>query len=570
MEQLKRLLANISPGRRILILAAALGVAGALVAFTRWRTERDFRPLYTNLAAEDASAVLTRLRESVTEYRLDASGTTILVPSARVAELRLQMAGAGLPRTGRAGFELFDKTNFGVTDFAERINYRRALEGELERSIMSLAEVELARVHLTFPKDSVFVESREPAKASVMVKLRLGAKLSPANVNAVCHLVASAVEGLVPEGVSVLDMSGNLLSRPRRPASDNEPSEAALEYRHQMEKDLVAKINTTLDPLLGPEKYRAGISVECDFSGGEQSEETFDPAKSVMTTSQKTEDLAGVPLSTGVPGTASNLPRPTSRPGSGGSGTTRRTENISYQSSRIVRRTKLPQGTLRRMSVAILLDQAVRWEGVGAKARKIIEPPPAERIKIIRDLAAAATGLSVERGDQIIVETLPFEATLLAAPPPGPVPTAPAAPTPLVPLIEQMVRERPLAVAGAAAALLLLFILIVVILITRRRRKRARAAVSVQAEVSAHKSPAEIEAAGAAVLEQAGQELETKLAEQEALKRKMEAEALSALKLPAITSKKGEVLARHLVESSKKDPVTVAQILRTWIADRDR
>jgi flagellar M-ring protein FliF len=487
-----------------------------------------------------------------------------------VAELRLQMAGAGLPRTGRAGFELFDKTNFGVTDFAEHINYRRALEGELERSIMSLAEVELARVHLTFPKDSVFLESREAAKASVMVKLRLGSKLSPANVNAVCHLVASAVEGLVPEGVSVLDMSGNLLSRPRRAASDNEPSEAALEYRHQVEKDLVAKINATLDPLLGPEKYRAGISVECDFSGGEQSEETFDPAKSVMTTSQKTEDVAGVPLASGVPGTASNLPRPTSRPGSSGSGTTRRTENISYQSSRIVRRTRLPQGTVRRMSVAILLDQAVRWEGSGAKAKKIIEPPPSERIKIIRDLAAAATGLSVERGDQIIVETLPFEATLLAAPPPGMSPAAPAAPTSLLPLIEQMVRERPLVAAGVASGALLLFILMMAIVILRRKRKKARAVVAHQAELATPKSAAEIEASGNAALDQAGQELETKLAEQEALKHKLEAEALSALKLPAVTSKKGEVLAKHLVETSKKDPAAVAQILRTWIADRDR
>ncbi len=135
------------------------------------------------MSPEDAAAVVQKLRESGTEFRLAENGTGVLVPSARVAELRLQMAGAGLPKTGRVGFELFDKTNFGATDFAEHINYRRAVEGELERSVMALAEVEQARVHVTFPKDSVFLESRQPAKASIMVKLRPGAKLAPANVH---------------------------------------------------------------------------------------------------------------------------------------------------------------------------------------------------------------------------------------------------------------------------------------------------------------------------------------------------------------------------------------------------
>ena len=141
----------------------------------------------------------------------------MLVPSAKLAELRLGMAAAGLPKTGRIGFELFDKMNLGATEFTEHINYRRALEGELERSVMSLAEVEQARVHLTFPKDSVFLEAQQPAKASVLVKTRPGARLAPQNVVAIYHLVASAVEGLAPDAVSVLDMNGNLLSRPRAP-----------------------------------------------------------------------------------------------------------------------------------------------------------------------------------------------------------------------------------------------------------------------------------------------------------------------------------------------------------------
>ncbi len=218
-----------------------------------------------------------------------------MVPEARVAELRLEMAGLGLPKTGRIGFEIFDKTNFGITDFAEHVNYRRAVEGELERSVMALAAVQQARVHVTLPKESVFTDSRESAKASVLVGLRPGARLSAQNVVAIINLVSSAVEGLTPESISVVDMNGNLLSRPRRDGLPDgaQISEAALEYKQAIEHDLVVKINNTLDPLLGADKFRTGVSADVDMSSGEQSEETFDPSKSVMVSSQKTEDSSG-------------------------------------------------------------------------------------------------------------------------------------------------------------------------------------------------------------------------------------------------------------------------------------
>jgi flagellar M-ring protein FliF len=567
MDQIKKLIASLSLRQRIYIAAATVLVIAALVAFTNWRRERDFRPLYSAMSPEDAAAVVQKLHESGTEYRLAENGTGILVPSARVAELRLQMAGAGLPKTGRVGFELFDKTNFGATDFAEQVNYHRAVEGELERSVMALAEVEQARVHVTFPKDSVFLESRQPAKASIMVKLRPGAKLSPANVTAVCHLVASAVEGLSPESISLLDMDGNLLSRPRRDTTDGEqPSEAALEYRKQIEKDLVMKINSTLDPLLGPEKFRAGVSVECDFAGGEQSEETFDPSRSVMVSSEKTEDVNGTSLASGVPGTASALPRPTSRPGASGAGATRRTESIAYQTSRLVRKTRLPQGALKRMSVAVLLDQNVHWEGAGEQAKRIIEPPSPERIKAIRDLVAAATGLIPDRGDQLIVESLPFESTLSAGRPASPPPAVrPAAPFALTKWIEQLVRRKDLALSAAAAGAVLLVLLAVAYLAfqTKRKRQRVELAASVEGgqQVPELASPEDVE--------NAEQQLEAKLAEQQALKHRMELEALRSIKLPAVATKKAEVLAKHLVETAKKDPVATAQILRTWLYDMD-
>lgn len=564
MDQLKKLLASLSLRQRISIVVAALVVGACLWGFAAWRTERDFRPLYSGLSAEDAGAVVQKLRESGAGFRLAENGSVILVPSARVAELRLQMASAGLPRSGRVGFELFDKANFGVTDFAEHINYRRAVEGELERSVMALAEVEQARVHVTFPKDSVFLETRQPAKASVMVRLKAGARLSPQNVLAVTHLVASAVEGLAPEAVSVLDMRGNLLNRPRRPASlEGEPaSDALLEYRQQVERDLLAKINSTLEPLLGAEKFRAGVSVECDFSGGEQSEETFDPARSVMTSSQKTEDASGASAASGTPGTASNLPRPTSRPGASGLGMTRRTENIAYQSSRTVRRLRMPQGTLKRISAAVLVDHAVRWEGTGSQVKRMLVAPSAERLKVIRDLAAAATGLLPERGDQLIVESLPFESTLTQEPPLAAPPGAPQPASGPPPKMQQLLRQlNPLVLGATAASVLVLALGLWWFL----RKRRKREPVVLQAAL-----PPGAPGARALPASQASQQLESRLAERVALRDRQELEALNAIQLPQVSTKKVEVLTKHLVETVKKDPVSTAQVLRTWLRDQER
>src|SRR4051794_27823649 len=394
IEVMSKILANLSTRQRITILLVVIAVVGGMYSLVQWKKEADFRPLFTGLSPEDAAGIVQKLKESGAEYRLPEGGGSVLVPSSRLADLRLTMAGIGLPKSGRIGFELFDKVNLGATEFTEHINYRRALEGELERTVMALAEVEQARVHVTFPKESVFLESQQPAKASVLVRIRPGARLSPQNVVAITHLMGSAVEGLSPEAVSVLDMNGNLLNRPKPPGAldGSEPSAATLDYRHQVESDLLGKIGATLSPLLGPAKFRAGVSVECDFTGGEQSEEIFDPARSVMISSQRTEDSTGAALSNGVPGTASTLPRPTSRPNGGNNKTARMTENIAYQSSRTVKRTNLPAGMLRKMSLSVLVDQDVTWEKDKSGFRRVLVPPSAEKLKVIHDLVAGITG----------------------------------------------------------------------------------------------------------------------------------------------------------------------------------
>lgn len=559
------ILAKLSIRQRITIATVALVVGAGIYSLVHWRQEADFKPLFTGLAPEDAAAIVQKLKETGIDYRLPEGGGAVLAPSAHLAELRLSLAAAGLPKTGRIGFELFDKANLGATEFTEHINYRRALEGELERSVGALAEVEQARVHLTFPKDSVFLDAQQPAKASVLIKTRPGAHLSAQNVLAINHLMASAVEGLSPDAVSVLDMNGNLLGRPKAavPLDGSEPSEAVLEYRHHVEADLLSKINATLDPLLGANRFRAGVSVECDFSGGDQSEEIFDPAHSVMVTSQRTEDGTSTGTASGVPGTAATLPRPTSRPANGSKGVTRMTENISYQSSRTVKRTRLPAGSVRRMSLAILVDQDVTWQQDKKSFVRVLVPPTPEKLKVIHDLVAGITGFTAERGDQLVIETLPFETTLQLEPPQQP--AAPVAGKPTAPKAGPLqLDQRTLMIAGGAVGAVVL-LLIVAKLFRRKGKKRGEVTVRTALPAGEGAPGTELEAGGPDIENQ----IESKLAERDALQRKIEAQALSSLKLSPVITKTAEVLAKHLREKIKQEPDVSAQILRTWIREEE-
>ncbi len=503
MDQLRRLFLSLSVRQTITLAAAAAAVAGGLVYFQRWNNERSFHPIYSGLAAEDASGVVAKLREGGVEYRLTSDGGTVLVRSDKIADLRLLLASAGLPKSGRIGFELFDKTNFGATDFVEQVNYHRALEGELERSVMSIAEVERARVHITRPKQSVFLESRQPAKASVLLKLRLGARLAPANVLSIAHLVASAVEGLAPERVSIMDMRGNLLSRPRPQLNSDgsEPSGAMIEYRQSIERDLLAKISNTVEPLLGSDKFRAGVSVECDFTSGEKSEETFDPERSEMAWS-------------------------------------RRTGNISYQASRTVRHTKLPQGSVQRISVSLLVDHAVRFEGEDARQKRIVEPIPAERLKAIKDLVAGAVGLKPDRGDQIVVESLLFESTATWAPSfASPVTAAPVATLAAPKWLSDAIGRKDYVILGALAGRVLAVAIatFTLILMVRGRKKKIAVSVAMQPAI-----------AGAAPA--AGNE--------NALLEKAEAtlDLPESLTEPLAATRKGQLLSQHLNGKAAENP----------------
>jgi flagellar M-ring protein FliF len=580
MDQFKKLLGALTPRQLATIAIVAIAVAGGVIGFSRWQRESGMRPLYTGLAPEDANAIVQKLHEGGVDYRISDNGTALLAPEDKVPELRLEMAGLGLPKTGRIGFEIFDKTNFGITDFAEHVNYRRALEGELERSIMAISDVRQARVHVTLPKDSVFTDAREPAKASVLVGLRAGTRLSSSNVIAITNLVSSAVEGLAPESVSVVDMSGNLLNRPRRESLGDatQISDSALEYRQALEHDLAAKINSTLEPLLGADKFRTGVSADIDMTSGEQSEETFDPAKSVMTSSQKVEDSSATTrVSPGIPGTAANLPpqqtvasnapqqqppaatqpgqagaakpdsaKPDSttsaRTGGNSTSSSRRSESITYQTSRVTKHLKLPQGSVKRLSIAVLVDQGYRMEGQGAQAHRVVIPPDAEKLKAIQTLVGTLVGLDSTRGDQLTVEALPFDNSLNLEPGSTGAPGPEKKPEPFS--IEAL-KKNPVQLWGTVGGVAVVIAMVGFVL---SRNRKQRAAVEAREALPAMETYASLQPTSSAAPPAAAQAIgETP-------------------RLPALMPSRTEVLLTQLQENSRNNPELWADVLRGWLA----
>jgi flagellar M-ring protein FliF len=558
MDQLKKLFGSLSRQQLITIAVVVTLVGAGLATFIHWNKERGFKPLFTGMSSEDAAAIVQKLKESGAEFRIGANGSSVSVPEARVDELRLEMSGAGLPKTGRVGFELFDKNNLGITDFTEHVNYRRALEGELERSIKTVTSIEQARVHLSFPKESVFLDFREPAKASVLVSTRRGANLTSQNVQAISNLVASAVEGLTPDAVSILDMQGNLLNRPRKHSADgNEPSEASLDYKHQIEKDLVAKVESTLQPLLGEGHFRVGVSADCDFSTSEQSEELVDPTKSVMLSSQKSEDVvgsAGQPSS--VPGTASNLPRTVPRAVGAGSNSSRRTESTSFETSKTIRHIKTPQGVVRRISASLLLDQDVRWEGSGNKMKRVLLPPSAEKLKAINEVVAGVLGIQTERGDRLVIESLPFEQTLLAENTPDVLLQDRRPGSAPKDQFNNLLRDKRVLI-GAGAGGVLIVSALAFLFLRMRKKKQAGAAAVIQAQLAA------AEAGDSATLTGMGSENVLTAGSE---RGDLEGADFPKLHLPA-KSKRFEELRSHIRESVNREPQLAADVLRDWLSE---
>ena len=286
------MLSKFSINQRMIILVALAGSIAGLIAVALWTQQPDMQVLFTNLNPEDAAGIVDKLKETKVPYETTGGGATILVPSAQVHELRLQLATQGLPHGGGVGFEIFDRSSIGMSDFVQKLNYRRALQGELARTIAQMPEIERARVHLATPERRLFSNDENRARASVVVSLRNGQALAKTQVNGIVHLVSSSVEGLQVKDVTVVDGHGRLLSSAAGSDDAAGLTGSQLEYQRTVEKDIETRIQTMLERIVGVNKAVVRVSSILDFRKVETTEEKYDPNSQVVRSEQRGQEKA--------------------------------------------------------------------------------------------------------------------------------------------------------------------------------------------------------------------------------------------------------------------------------------
>ncbi len=403
----------LSPGKRMLIAGVVFmaAIAFSILIFVANRT--DYRPLFTNLTTEDAGEIVKKLKDSKTPYQITADGKGVLVPSDKVYELRLTMASEGLPQGGGVGFEIFDRKNFGMTEFVQKLNYQRALQGELSRTISQIAGVEQARVHLVIPEKSLFKESEKPATASIVLKMKSNKGLRDSEVQGVVHLVSSSIEGMDPEHVTVLDSRGKILSKGGSSDPTARMTSAMQETQRTYEKNVEERIQSLLDRIVGGGKSVARVTASFDFKQVERLEEKFDPESIAVRSEQRTEEKGASSTSgTGVPGVQTNLGRTTPGAATASGGGSKNDETLNYEVSRSTSKIIEPVGALSKISVAVLVDgkyeaPAAVKEGQVAKAKYVPRSP--DELQKIETLVKSAVGFNLERGDQLSVQNIPFQ-----------------------------------------------------------------------------------------------------------------------------------------------------------------
>jgi flagellar M-ring protein FliF len=422
-ERFKSILASLtsfwqglSTPKRVALLVVTLGVlAGGLFLGTAGSRE-PYATLYGELSTDDAAAVVEKLKATQVPYRLDASGTRIEVPENRVHELRLELASSGLPRGGGVGFEIFDKSQLGSTEFEQQVNLRRALEGELSRSIQTVKGVKAARVHLVIPERRMFAAREERASASVVLKLDRPDSFGRSEIGGIVHLVSSAVPGLGADRVAVVSAEGVTL---HRPSADGPAGGTGVDGRGE-EAQLVAvqletKAREQLERVVGPGNADVRVNVALSDASKERTEELFNKNTTALRSEHVTEELAGGARETvaGVPGAQSNLPDatppgdtpPAQAPvGGTGDGVLRRSQTRNWEVDRVVEKTSTPPGGVEKLSVAVLLNGS-RVEKNGKVA---FIPRKPDEVAALEEIARRAVGFDEKRGDTLTVKAMEF------------------------------------------------------------------------------------------------------------------------------------------------------------------
>nr|WP_024964918.1 flagellar basal-body MS-ring/collar protein FliF [Pantoea sp. IMH] len=436
---LNDLFARLRANPRIPILIAAAAAIAIVVAMVLWAKQPEYRVLYNNLSNEDGGAIVTQLTQMNIPYQFDEAGGALMVPADKVHELRLRLAQQGLPKGGAVGFELLDKEKFGISQFSEQVNYQRALEGELSRTIETLGPVKNVRVHLAMPKPSLFVREQKAPSASVTLTLQPGRALDQGQISAIVHMVSSSVAGLPPGNVTVVDQAGHLLTQ-----SDNAGrnlNDAQLKYATDVEGRFQQRIEAILNPILGNGNVHAQVTAQIDFNAREQTDEKYqpnsNPANQAMRSRQSSNSQQlGGQYPGGVPGALSNQPAPantapvttppnnangqnnganaannaqanegtTTSTANAGPSNTRTDETTNYEVDRTILHTKMNVGEVKRLSVAVVVNFKTDAQG---KPVALSE----DQLKQIENLTREAMGYSEQRGDSLNVVNSPFNET---------------------------------------------------------------------------------------------------------------------------------------------------------------
>ena len=444
VERLRDAFNRLNSQQKLVFMIAVAAVFAIIVGTILWSRQPDWKTLFSNLTEKDGGAIVTILEQQNIAHRYTDSGA-LQVPADRVHEVRLKLASQGLPRGGMVGFELMENQKFGVSQFAEQVNYQRGLEGELARTIQSIGAIQSARVHLAIPKPSVFVREEQKPTASVMLNLYPGRSLDSAQIAGITHLVSSSVPQLPANNVAVIDQSGALLSQLKNSLTEAGLDPAQIKYVRDVEGSIIKRISEILSPMLGQDNFKVQVAADIDFSQSEQTAETYRPNNAPESTSirsrQNNESASVNQAAGGVPGALTNQPpvpatAPLTQPATGNSPgqpgkpseiqgkvdaagitaplnaagqpiSTSKNATINYEVDKTIRHTKQGMGDIRRLSAAIVVNHR---KDIDKNGQPVSKPIPETEMKQINELVREAMGYNKERGDTISVANAPFTA----------------------------------------------------------------------------------------------------------------------------------------------------------------
>ncbi|WP_338805060.1 flagellar basal-body MS-ring/collar protein FliF [Xenorhabdus griffiniae] len=551
------IISRIKADPKVPLLVAGSAAIAIVIALFLYLRSPDYRVLYSNLSDKDGGEIVTQLTQMNIPYRFAENGAAIMIPTDKVHETRLKLAQQGLPKGGAAGFELLDKEKFGISQFSEQVNYQRALEGELARTVESLGPVQSARVHLALPKPSLFVREQKSPSASVTVGLLQGRVLDEGQINAIVHMVSSSVAGLPASNVTIVDQSGRLLTQ--SDATSRDLNTTQLKYTQEVENRFQHRIETILAPVVGRGNVHAQVTAQIDFSRREETAEEYKPNQppnqaAVRSKQSSTSEQSGGPLVGGVPGALSNQPSaapsaPIEKPNANAKGNgdeksdqqrnnanknnsyermlsnnrnNRYDETTNYEVDRTIRHTQLQAGAVERLSVAVVVNYAT-VKGENGPETQALTP---EQLSQIEALTREAMGFSADRGDSLNVVNTPFNDTTEVIEP--------------LPFWQHPALLEKLLEAGRWLLLVLVaWLLWRKMVVPQIAKKRA----AEKAALKAQKNPPR-------------QQTETNAELDEKMRRKLARQRVNV-----------ELQSQRLRELAEKDPRVVALVIRQWMSN---